>query len=403
MYFKTSNMRQTKPDQQMTRMPLVYMICFFLGIITVYGCGNPSSANNTGEMPAQSLPVVQVDSLPVNTYQEFTASLQGSRDIEVRPQVDGYLDKIYVDEGAHVTTGQPLFHIDARPYQEQVNNAQANLQAAKATMEQAAINVEKLTPLVQNNVVSVVQLKSAQAAYSAAKATVAQSQAAVASAGINLGYTTIRAQADGYVGRIPFKTGSLVGRATAEPLTILSETKEMHTYFSLSEAAFLQFKEQYAGNTIEEKIRHIPDVELVLADNSIYPQKGKVEIVEGQFNKSIGAINFRAKFPNASGILRSGNTGKVRIPNTRQQVLVIPQEATYELQDKVFVFIVEPGDKVLGKPVAIKGRSGSYYLVENGLHKGDQIVYAGLDKLHDGVKIIPRKILMDSLLKVSPL
>lgn len=395
-------MRQNKPNPQMSR-PLLYVCFFFLGAIALYGCSNASSANTAGEFPPQSLPVVQVDSATVNTYQEFTASLQGNRDIEVRPQVDGYLDKIYIDEGAHVTKGQPLFHIDAHPYQEVVNNTRASLQAAKAAMESAAINVEKLTPLVQNNVVSAVQLKSAQSAYDAAKANVAQAQAAAASAGINLGYTTIYAQADGYVGRIPFKTGSLVSRTTAEPLTLLSETKEMHAYFSLSETAFLQFKEQFKGNTIEEKIKHLPDVELVQADNSLYPQKGKIEIVEGQFNKSIGAINFRATFPNAAGLLRSGNTGKIRIPNPHERALVIPQEATYELQDKVFVFVVDSSGKVVGKPVTIKGRSGNYYLVDQGVSKGDQIVYAGLDKLRDGAKIIPRKLSMDSLFKANPL
>jgi membrane fusion protein (multidrug efflux system) len=395
-------MRQNKPNPQMSR-PLLYVCFFFLGAIALYGCSNASSANTAGEFPPQSLPVVQVDSATVNTYQEFTASLQGNRDIEVRPQVDGYLDKIYIDEGAHVTKGQPLFHIDAHPYQEVVNNTRASLQAAKAAMESAAINVEKLTPLVQNNVVSAVQLKSAQSAYDAAKANVAQAQAAAASAGINLGYTTIYAQADGYVGRIPFKTGSLVSRTTAEPLTLLSETKEMHAYFSLSETAFLQFKEQFKGNTIEEKIKHLPDVELVQADNSLYPEKGKIEIVEGQFNKSIGAINFRATFPNAAGLLRSGNTGKIRIPNPHEQALVIPQEATYELQDKVFVFVVDSSSKVTGKPVTIKGRSGNYYLVDQGVSKGDQIVYAGLDKLRDGAKIIPRKLPMDSLFKANPL
>ncbi len=394
-------MSQTKRTTRAVQ-PL-YILSFALAATVLYSCSNASSANNMAEPPPQSLPVIAIGSFPVTTYQEFTASLQGNRDIEIGPQVDGYLDKIFVDEGAYVRKGQPLFRIDARPYQEQLNNAQANLQSAKAAMENASINVEKLAPLVQNNVVSNVQLKSAQAVYNAAKANVAQAQSAIASANINLGYTNITAQADGYVGRLPFKTGSLVGRVTAEPLTVLSETKEMHIYFSLSEAAFLQFKQQYPGNTIEEKIKHIPEVELVLADNSVYPQKGKVEIVDGQFSKSIGAINFRATFPNAQGMLRSGNTGKIRIPRPLEGSLIVPQEATYELQDKVFVFVLGADDKVVGKPVTVAGRSGSYYLVGSGLSKGDKIVYAGLDRLRDGAKIIPLKMSMDSLLKVNPL
>jgi membrane fusion protein (multidrug efflux system) len=371
--------------------------------VFLYGCGGASSANNPGEQPPQSLPVISIDSFPFTAYQEFPASLQGNRDIEVRPQVDGYLEKIYVDEGAHVHKGQLLFRIDTRSYQEQVNNAHANLQSAKAALENAALNVEKLTPLVQNKVVSEVQLKSAQAAYNAAKANVAQAQAAYATANINLGYTQIAAQADGYIGRIPFKTGSLVGRNTMEALTVLSETKDMHVYFSMSESAFLQFKQEFPGSTIEEKIKKMPEVELVLADNSLYPQKGKVEIVEGQFNKTVGAINFRAGFSNEKGLLRSGNTGRIRIPRPASASLVVPQEATYELQDKVFVFAVGKDNTVTGKPVTIVGRSGGYYLVAGGLHTGDKIVYAGLDRLRDGAKILPQALSMDSLIKARPL
>ncbi len=182
------------------------------------------------------------------------------------------------------------------------------------------------------------QLKTAKAAYDAAAANVAQAQAMVSNAQINLGYALIKAPVDGYIGRIPFKTGSLVGTSTVEPLTVLSEIKEVYAYFSLSENDFLQFKNQFAGNTIEEKIKKMPPVELVLSDGSIYTQKGKVQMVTGQFDNSIGAISFRASFPNTDRLLRSGNTGKVRIPKVLTNALVVPQEATFEIQDKVFVF-----------------------------------------------------------------
>ena len=225
--------------------------------------------------PPQSLPVITVSTMPATTFQEFSASLEGSKDIEIRPQVDGYIDKIYVDEGAHVRKGQPLFHINDHPYREQLNNARAGLSAAKANLATAQINVSKLTPLVQNNIISDVQLKTAQAAYNAAAANVSQAEAMVSNAQINLGYTLIKAPGVGYIGRIPFKTGSLVGTTTTEPLTVLSEIKEIYAYFSLSENDFIQFKNQFSGNTIEEKIKQMPPVELVLADNSVYPKKAK--------------------------------------------------------------------------------------------------------------------------------
>ena len=183
-----------------------------------------------------------VATMPATTYQEFSASLEGTRDIEIRPQVEGYLERIYVDEGAYVRKGQLLFQVNSRPYREALNNAQASLAAARAGLSTASINVSKLTPLVEHNVISDVQLKTARTAYEAAAANVAQAQAQVGSARINLGYTSIKAPADGYIGRIPFKTGSLVGMGTTEALTVVSDIKAVFAYFSMSENDFLQFK-----------------------------------------------------------------------------------------------------------------------------------------------------------------
>jgi membrane fusion protein (multidrug efflux system) len=250
---------------------------YSLSALLFYSCSS-SSGSEAVQQPAQSLPVVIVAAMPATTYQEFSASLEGSRDIEIRSQVDGYIDRIYVDEGAHVRRGQVLFHVNDRPYREQLNNARASLAAARANQATAQINVSRLTPLVQNGVISDVQLKTAQANYNAAVANVSQAQAMVSNAQINLGYATIKAPVDGYVGRIPFKTGSLVGTTTAEPLTVLSEIKEIHAYFSLSENDFIQFKNQFTGNSIEEKIKQMPPVELILADGAVYPKKGKVHL-----------------------------------------------------------------------------------------------------------------------------
>jgi membrane fusion protein (multidrug efflux system) len=368
----------------------------------IYSCGS-TTANAPAQMPAQSLPVITVSDQQVTAHREFTASVQGSRDIEIRPQVDGYLDRISVDEGAYVRKGQVLFHIDPRPYVEQLNTAKASLQSAKAALESSNINVDKLTPLVANNVISDVQLKSAKAAQDAAKANVSLAQAAVDAAKINIGYASVTAPADGYIGTIPFKTGSLVGKNTMEALTVLSETKEIHVYFSMSELDFLDFKQQFEGNTVEQKIKQIPPVELVLADNSIYPQKGKVEVVEGQFDKTMGAINFRATFPNVNGLLRSGNTGRIRIPRELTKSVLIPQEATFEMQDKVFVYTLLDSNKVEGRPVTVSDRNGRYYLISKGLKPGDKIVYNGLDRLRDGMAIAPQKMSMDSLLLANPI
>lgn len=386
-------------------LSLILSVFALAAIVAVVLAACTSSSGNPGTMtqPPQLLPVLIVQQTPATTYQEYSASLEGSKDIEIRPQVDGYLEKIYVDEGAHVKKGQLLFQINNRPYLEQLNNAQASLAAAKANLAQAEINVTKLTPLVENNVISDVQLKTAKTAYDAALANVAQAQAMVSNARINLGYTQIKAPVDGYIGRIPHKTGSLVGTGTAEPLTIVSEISNVYAYFSLSEDDYLRFKDQFPGKTIEEKLAKMPPVQLVLANDSIYAHTGKVETVSGQFNQNMGTISFRASFKNTDGLLRSGGTGRIRIPRLNTESLVIPQEATFELQDKVFVFAVVDSNKVASVPLNITGRSGNYYLVYNGLKPGDRIVYAGLDRLQDGAVIEPHTLSMDSLLKVRPL
>src|SRR5215831_12239555 len=270
------------------------LLIIYLGalIIVESGCG-PSVAENTGAMPPPPLPVVTVTTAPATTYQEFPASLEGKVNVEIRPQVEGYLEKIYVDEGAYVTAGQLLFKIDPRVYTQQLNNATSNLHAAEANMERAKVEVDKLMPLVENNVISEVQVKTAKANYESAKATVEQSRAVVGNAQINLGYTDIKAPVSGYIGRIPFKMGSLVGKqGDNQPLTVLSQVNEMYAYFSMSESDFLAFKNTYQGNTLEEKLKHVPPVDLVLANDSVYTEKGKIELVEGQFDKTVGAINF---------------------------------------------------------------------------------------------------------------
>ena len=374
----------------------------------LYSCTSSSGKGGSGAMPPQPLPVITVITMPATTRQEFTASLEGSRDIEIRPQVDGYLDRIYVDEGAHVKKGQLLFKINGQPYQQALNNAQAVYMSAKAALENASINVNKLIPLVQNNVISDVQLKSAQAAYDAANANVAQAEAGVQSARINVGYTAITAPASGYIGKIPYKTGSLVGKSSIDALTVLSETKDIHAYFSMSEIQFLQFKDQFAGKTLEEKIKNIPPVELELASDSIYPQKGKVELAEGQFSKTTGSINFRATFPNAQGILRSGNTGKIRLARNLGNTVIVPQEATFELQDKTFVYAVADSNKIVTKPITVSGRTANYYYVSNGVSPGEKIVLSSqstlmVGGLRDGMPITPQMVSTDSLLKTKPL
>ena len=376
-------------------------ISLLLALTLIYSCKH-SDATATTVRETPVLPVVTITDRPFTTFREYAATLEGSNDIEIRPQVSGYIEKIYVDEGAAVKKGQPLFKIYDQPFVEALNNASASLAVARANQASAEIEMNKLEPLVKNNVISPIQLKTAKAAYDATTAYVDQAMAQVANAKINIGYSLIKAPVDGFIGRIHIKIGSLVGGSNLDPLTNISEVKDVRAYFSVSETAFLRFRDEYAGKSIEDKIRNLPPVDLILSDNTVYPQKGKVEMVAGQFTQGMGAIPFRASFPNPNGTLRSGGTGRVRISISFPAGLVIPQEATYELQDKVFVFLLSDSNKVNSAPVHIKGKAGNYYLIDQGIKPGDRIVY-GVEKVTDGTQIQPAAMSMDSLLKIRPM
>ena len=366
----------------------------FFSVLAMIGCSRKQQAATAPAL--QSLPVIEVKAATTTTFQEYPASIEGKSNLEIRPQVDGYLDRVYVDEGSYVSAGQPLFKINEQPYREQYNSAVANQQAAEAAAANARLEIEKLEPLVQNKVVSDYQLKAAQATHRAALAHIAMTKAAVGVARINLGYTLIKAPVSGYIGRLPKKQGSLISHTDPMALTSLSDIHEVHVYFSLAENDFINFKTQYQGNTLEEKIKQVPGISLVLADNSVFPQEGKIDMVDGQFDRNTGAITLRASFPNAQGLLRSGNTGKVRLGMVHQAAMVIPQSATMEVQDKIFVYLLGDSNKVSKQPISVYGKAGTGYLVKDGLKAGDRIVFDGLDHIQEGMPIKPEKTMLAS-------
>jgi len=357
----------------------------------LYACsGNNAAAPAAAQ--AQPLPVYEIAAHDAFTWQEYPVTLEGRTDVEIRPQVDGYLQKIFVDEGAYVAAGQPIFKIEDHRYREALNNATGTLNAADAALINAKLEVEKLTPLVEGKVISEYQLKSAKASLKIAEANKKQAEAGVASARINLNYTTVTAPVSGYITRLPKKQGSLVSAADPMPLTTLSDIAEVHAYFSLSEADFIIFREKFKGATLNDKIKNLPPLALVLPNSAEYEQKGKVDMVDGQFDKTTGAITLRASFPNAKGLLRSGNTGKVRLGLPYAGALLIPQSATIEIQDKIFVYTVDTANKVTKTQVNIIGKSGTDYLIKDGLKNGDRIVFKGFETLQDGTVIVPQKM-----------
>lgn len=379
------NVQQIKTN---TKMKNVIITSFILALV-LSSCADKSQAPAAPAPPL--LPVLAISSENTTTDAEYPASIQGTVDVEIRPQVSGNLERVFVDEGAYVNKGQTLFKINERPFREQLNNALANLHAAEAALINAQLEVDKMTPLVQNKVVSDYQLKTAKASQKIAAANIEQAKAMVGSAKINLGYTTVTAPVSGYIGRLPKKQGSLVSATDVEPLTNLSDVHEVYAYFSLGETDFINFKAQYAGNSIGDKLKKLPPVTLILADNNAYGQTGKIDMVDGQFDKTTGAITLRATFPNSGGTLRSGNTGKIRLGLQHDDAILVPQSATIEMQDKVFVFTVNKENKVAKMPITVIGKSGTNYLIKDGVKSGDQIVLSGIDKLQEGQVIQPEK------------
>ncbi len=354
------------------------------------GCGEAPAAAPAAP-PPPSLPVQIIETSNDTTHQEYPASIEGLYNIEIRSQVSGTLDRVYVDEGAYVKAGDALFKINELPYRAALNNAEAGLHAAEGASVNASLEVEKLTPLVAGKVISEYQLKTAKSAYDISKANIEQAKANISTAQINLGYTLIKAPVSGFIGRLLRKQGSLVAPVDPIALTQLSNVQNVHVYFSLGENDFIKFREQYPGTTLTEKLKQLPPVELLLADNTGYNQKGHIDMIDGQFDKTTGAITVRATFPNPQGMLRAGNTGKIRLGLKHSDVISIPQSATIELQDKVYVFAVADSNKVKKQLITITGKNGTNYLVKEGLKGGEQIVLAGLDRLQDGMRIQPQK------------
>ncbi|WP_286971265.1 efflux RND transporter periplasmic adaptor subunit [Flavobacterium sp. UBA4854] len=366
----------------------------FLSILAasliIASCGkNDKSAQAGGAPQIKEYKTVTLQLKSATLNSDFPASIQGQQNIEIRPRVEGYIDKIFVDEGAVVKAGQPLFKISAPEYEQQVRTATASIKSAQAEVSTAKLAVNKVKPLVEKGIISKYDLESAQYTYESALASLAQANAALVNAKVNLGYTTVTSPVNGVVGSIPFRLGSLVSSNTAEPLTTVSSIGNVYAYFAMNEKVLLNFTKD-AGGSLNQKIKSMPDVSLLLSDGSTYDQKGKIETVNGLINTETGTVNFRARFPNPKGIIRSGSSTTVQIPNYVKDAIIIPQSATFELQDKMFAVVVGKDKKTTNANITVLDNSaGNYYVVTSGLKAGDEIVLEGVASLKEGTEIKP--------------
>ena len=307
--------------------------------------------------------------------------------------ISGYLQDIFVNEGDHVKKGQLLFKIKNPMYEQQVITARASINRAEADVNTADMEIEKIRPLVDKQIVSDYRLKSAELNLGSKKAVLEQAKAELANAEANLAYTSIRSPMDGIIGTFPYKQGALVSSNSQQALTTLSNIDTVFAYFSWNEKQLLDFLSGSPGESLDEKIKNIPQATLILANSTEYPEKGRITMASGMISTQTGSATFKAIFPNKEGLIRSGSSATIRIPEVKHNVLVIPQSATYELQNKYFAYKVDSANKVAAVAFdPVPSDDGQSFLVKKGLKPGDRIVVEGINSLKNGVMIIPKEI-----------
>ncbi|KQR69724.1 efflux RND transporter periplasmic adaptor subunit [Pedobacter sp. Leaf176] len=364
-------------------------------------CGGNDDAKKAAAAAAagpQAYPVFTVNAQTTELNSDYPATIEGIQNIDIRPKVDGFIQKILVDEGTVVKKGQLLFTIMAPQYEQEVRTARAAISSAEADVNAAQLQVNKTKPLVEKDIISKYDLDAAQLTLQSRRAALAQARATLANAQVNLGYTSITSPVDGIVGSIPFRTGSLVSSSSTEPLTTVSNTSKVYAYFSLNEKQLLDFSNTYKGSTLSQQMKNIPAVSLVLADGTVYAQNGKIESINSQINTNTGSASLRATFPNPIALLKSGGSASVRIPQKVENAILVPQKSTIDLQGKKFVYVLGDSSKVISTEIQIMDLAkDKFFVVTKGLKAGDKIVLEGFQSLKDGMKIKPEEKSTDSV------
>lgn len=353
--------------------------------LCLWGCSSSSSTQTASKAPECA--VITVNPTNANLTNSYPATLKGKQDVEIRPMVSGFITKLHVDEGSTVRKGQVLFTIEQTQYQAAVTSAEAAVETAKASLGNMQLTYDNNVKLNQKNIISDYALEMSKNQLETAKAALSQAQAALTNAKRNLEYTNVTSPSDGIVGEVPYRVGALVSASIVTPLTTVSDYSSMYAYFSMSERQILELMKEHNSDNVLESM---PEVSLQLIDGSFYAIPGKVETVSGVIDQSTGAVTCRALFQNPSKILRSGGTANVVFPNPLENIYVIPQSATSEVQDKKFVFVAQSDGTVRRTEIKVASvDDGQTYLVTEGLKSGDQVVIENVQNLVNGAQITP--------------
>ncbi|MEC5165649.1 membrane fusion protein (multidrug efflux system) [Flavobacterium sp. PL11] len=335
--------------------------------------------------PAATFPVTQIKLKTVTGYQEYPTNIEGIVNSDVRAKTSGYIQNVLVDEGQKVRKGQILFKLETQSLNQDAG-------AAKARIIVAQVEVDKLIPLVEKNIISAVQLESA-------KAILTQAKANYSSVIANINYATIKSPIDGYVGAINFREGALISMNNETPLTKVSKINKVYAFFSFNEAQYIDHLQRVEGKNKAERIKNAADVSLVLPNGKIYSETGRIQTSTGQINQSTGTITIRAAFDNPDEILSNGNSGKIRIPLEYKDAIVVPQSATFEQQKDILIYTLNKDNKAKSTLIKVQGTVGNLYVIKSGLKEGDKIIISGVGKLKNGTPISPKEISFDEAVK----
>jgi membrane fusion protein (multidrug efflux system) len=374
-------------NKKTIRVSMITVNKKWLRLIGIVGCtvwmASCKQATDAGVKP--SFAIMEVKAADKELSTSYSATIRGRQDIDIYPQVSGTIEKLCVTEGQTVRRGQLLFVIDQIPYRAALKTAVANVEAARAAMATAELTYNSNKELYAQKVVSEFSLKTAENTYLTAKAQLTQAEAQEVNARNNFSYTEVKSPSDGVVGALPYRVGALVGANLPYPLTTVSDNSDMYVYFSMTENQLLALTRQYGS--MDEALKNMPEVELILNDNSVYNKKGVIESISGVIDRQTGTVMARVVFPNESRLLHSGASGTVVVPSIYKDCIAIPQGATVQMQDKVVVYKVVDG-KAVSTLITVAGiNDGREYVVLSGLQSGDEIISEGAGLVREGTQV----------------
>lgn len=352
-------------------------------LLTLVSCGQAPVAQGPAEYAVMTVSTTDRE-VPSN----YSATIRGRQDIDIYPQVSGTISQLCVTEGQRVAKGQTLFIIDQVPFKAALRTAEANVAAAEAGVATAQLIYDSKKELFAKQVISEFDLSTSENQLLTAKAQLAQAEAQRVNAANNLSYTVVKAPADGVVGTLPYRVGALVSASIPHPLTTVSDNSDMYVYFSLNENQLLDLTRAYGS--IDNTLKNMPDVQLRLNDGSVYDQSGRIESISGVIDASTGTVSLRAVFENRGGLLHSGGSGSIILPSIYKDCIVVPQLATFQLQDKVYVYKVIDGIATSQMIDVEKISDGKEYIVRSGLTPGDVIVVEGVGLMREGTPVIAK-------------